>query len=106
MFVELPEDKPLPSPSPIGKTKTVKIEFRNENFLASPMYLISIKTADVVQNATTEDVEMIVRGSDGQIARILLKDYSKSDSNQLFQKGNLDQFEIDHQNIGTVNFFS
>jgi GrpB-like predicted nucleotidyltransferase (UPF0157 family) len=69
------------------------------------MYLISIQTADVQQNKTTENVEIIVRGSDGQIARILLKDYAKLNPNQLFQKGNLDQFEIEHQNIGTVNFF-
>jgi hypothetical protein len=70
------------------------------------MYLISIKTADVIQNQTTENVEMIVRGSDDQITRILLKDFVKSNSNQLFQKGNLDQFEIEHRNIGTVNFLS
>ena len=104
LYVELPEGKS--SPSPIGEKKRVKIQFYNRKFLALPMYLINIKTADVMQNQTTENIEMIIRGSDGQISRILLKDYVKSNSNQLFQKGNLDQFEIEHHNIGTVNFSS
>ena len=47
---------------------------------------------------------MIIRGSDGQIEKISLKDYAKSKNKQLFQKGNLDEFEIEHQNIGNVRF--
>ncbi len=87
------------------RKKRNELNSKIERFLAPPMYLISIKTGDVSQNKTTENVEMIIRGSDGQIARILLKDYAKSNSNQLFQQGNLDQFEIEHRNIGNVNFF-
>ena len=45
---------------------------------------------------------MIVRGSDGQIAKILLKDYAKLNDKQLFQKGNFDEFEIEYENIGNV----
>jgi hypothetical protein len=45
---------------------------------------------------------MIVRGSDGQIPKILLKDYRKFNDKQLFQKGNLDEFEIEHKDIGSV----
>jgi hypothetical protein len=70
------------------------------------MYLISIQTGDISENEIIENVEMIVRGSDGQIAKILLKDYAKSNDKQLFQKGNLDQFEIEHKNIGNVRFSS
>jgi hypothetical protein len=66
------------------------------------MYLITIQTTDVSPTETIENVEMIVRGSDGQIAKILLKDYSKLNDKQLFQKGNLDEFEIEHKNIGNV----
>ena len=68
------------------------------------MYLISIQTGDVSQNETIENVEMIVRGSDGQITKILLKDYAISNDKQLFQKGNLDLFEIEHENIGNVKY--
>jgi len=45
---------------------------------------------------------MIVRGSDGQIAKILLKDYAKLNDKKLFQKGNFDEFEIEYENIGNV----
>lgn len=71
-------------------------------FLVPPTYLISIQTADVTQIKTTENVEMIVRGSDGQIAKILLKDYAKLNDKQLFQKGNFDEFEIEYKDIGNV----
>lgn len=45
---------------------------------------------------------MIVRGSEGQITRILLKDYAKQNDKTLFQRGNFDEFEIDYEDIGTV----
>jgi hypothetical protein len=45
---------------------------------------------------------MIVRGSNGQIAKILLKDYAKLNDKQLFQKGNFDEFEIEYKDIGNV----
>jgi hypothetical protein len=69
------------------------------------MYLISIQTANVSQNKTTENVEMIIRGSNGQIAKILMKDYAKFNEKQLFQKGNFDEFEIEHPDIGNVKLF-
>ena len=66
------------------------------------MYAISIRTADVIQNETTEDIEMSIQGSDKQIARIFLKDYAKEKHKAIFQRTNLDQFEIEHENIGQV----
>jgi len=74
----------------------------NVFFVAPSKYLIAIQTADASQSETTENIEMIVRGSDGQITKILLKDYRKFNDKQLFQKGNLDEFEIEHKDIGSV----
>ncbi|CAF1186369.1 unnamed protein product [Rotaria sordida] len=85
LFVELSQEKPR-SPSPP----------------APSIYLITIRTADVPQTETTDNVEMIVRGSDGQIAKILLKDYAKLNDKQLFQQGNLDEFEIEYEDIGNI----
>lgn len=45
---------------------------------------------------------MIIRGSNGQLAKILLKNYAKFKDKQLFQKGNCDEFEIENGNIGNV----
>ena len=77
----------------------------NYIYLAQSIYLVTVRTANVVQTATTENVEMIVRGSDGQIAKILLKDYAKLKEKQLFRQGNLDEFEIEHNDIGDVRLF-
>jgi hypothetical protein len=48
---------------------------------------------------------MIVRGSDRQIAKILLKNFAKLNNKELFQRGNLDEFEIEYENIGNVKLF-
>ncbi|CAF0753759.1 unnamed protein product [Rotaria sp. Silwood1] len=85
LFVELSQNKPR-SPSPP----------------VPPKYFVTIQTANVSQKETAENVEMIVRGSDGQIAKILLNDYAKSIDKQLFQQGNLDEFEIEHDDIGNI----
>ncbi|CAF0906528.1 unnamed protein product [Adineta steineri] len=88
LFVELSKEKPpspLPAPPP-----------------PSPKYIITIQTGDVPQQETTENIEITIRGSDEQIDKILLKDYAKFNNEQLFQKGNVDEFEIDHTDIGNI----
>ncbi|CAF4208316.1 unnamed protein product [Adineta steineri] len=89
LFVELSKEKP-PSPLPAPPPPP------------SPKYIITIQTGDVPQQETTENIEITVRGSDEQIDKILLKDYAKFNNEQLFQKGNLDEFEIDHTDIGNI----
>lgn len=46
---------------------------------------------------------MIIRGSEGKISKFLLKEHSKSADRPLFQSGNLDEFLVDHKNIGQVS---
>ncbi|CAF1366454.1 unnamed protein product [Rotaria magnacalcarata] len=66
------------------------------------VYLVTIQTADVSQSKTTDNVEMIVRGSEGQIAKLLLKDYAQILDENIFQQGNSDAFEIEHEDIGNI----
>ena len=87
LFVELSKEKP-PTPD-----------------LVRSLYTISIRTADVVQNQVPENVEMSIQGSDKQIGKILLKDHAKENQQPFFQRGNLDQFEIEHENIGKVRSY-
>lgn len=90
MSVDLSPVKPRsPTPTPV-----------------EPKYLILIQTANVIQTETTENVEMIVRGSQGQIGKFLLKQNQNKVNPLLFQSGNLDEFELNHKNIGEVNIFS
>ncbi|CAF2907936.1 unnamed protein product [Rotaria sp. Silwood2] len=101
LFVELSQEQPR-SPSPPRNEKEKEIRDGTGINTAPPTYLVTLRTANVSQMETTENVEMIVRGSDGQIAKILLKDYAKSNGKPLFQQGNLDEFEIEHEDIGTI----
>ncbi|CAF2254000.1 unnamed protein product [Rotaria magnacalcarata] len=66
------------------------------------VYLVTIQTADVSQSKTTDNVEMIVRGSEGQLAKLLLKDYAQILDENIFQQGNSDAFEIEHEDIGNI----
>lgn len=45
---------------------------------------------------------MSIHGSNGEIAKFLLKNCAKNKDKELFQRGNDDQFEIEHDNIGNV----
>jgi len=71
----------------------------------APVYLIRIQTGDAVQSQTNDNVEMIIRGMNGQISKILLKDFSTSQEKELFQRANLDEFEIEYESIGNVKHF-
>ncbi|CAF1409527.1 unnamed protein product [Adineta ricciae] len=84
LFIELPiQESQSPSPPPAK-------------------YLIAIQTSDVPQAVTTDSVEIIVRGSNGQIPKTLLKDHAKMKDELVFQEGNIDEFEIEHSDIGTI----
>ena len=76
------------------------------NDLASAKYLIAIQTSDVPQAVTTDSVEIILRGSNGQIPKTLLKDHAKMKDELVFQQGNIDEFEIECPDIGTVRQLS
>ncbi len=69
------------------------------------MYLVTVQTGDGQQEITIGNIEMSIRGSDGETDKILLKDHVKSNEQQLFQKGSLDQFEIKHKDIGNVRIY-
>jgi len=48
---------------------------------------------------------MSIHGSHGTIEKILLKDFIQSNEQEIFQKGNLDQFEIKEKDIGNVRIY-
>jgi hypothetical protein len=64
--------------------------------------LVTVQTADVQRAETIDNIEMSIRGSNGQIAKMKLKDHTKSNDKQLFQRGSADQFEIKQKDIGNV----
>ena len=90
LFVELSREKPR-SPSPP----------RTEDAPPSK-YIITIQTGEGSPVDTTDSIEMIIRGVDGQMAKMLLKDHVQVNDNPLFQRGALDEFEIEHADIGQV----
>ncbi|CAF4374109.1 unnamed protein product, partial [Adineta steineri] len=49
-----------------------------------------------------KNIQLTIRGSDGSIDKVLLKDYAKSNEQQVFQNGSSDQFEIKHKDIGKI----
>lgn len=103
LFVELSKETP---PTPIGKTQRNRSKSSIKNPLVRSLYTISIRTADVNQPQTPDNVEMIIRGSDREISKIRLKDYTKEEQQACFQRGNLDQFDIEHEYIGKVRSYS
>ncbi|CAF1216392.1 unnamed protein product [Adineta steineri] len=84
LYVELNQETPrASSPSPAA-------------------YLVTVHTAWVQPAEPIENIQLTIRGSDGSIDKVLLKDYAKSNEQQLFQKGSSDQFEIKHKDIGKI----
>ncbi|CAF1064509.1 unnamed protein product [Rotaria sordida] len=75
----------------------------NRNAISPPeIYSITIRTADVQRIDTIENIEMSIHGSNGHIDKILLKDHVKSNQQKIFQKGSLDEFEIEDKDIGDI----
>ena len=67
------------------------------------MYMVTVRTGDVPHNAIAENVQMSIRGANGEVEKVLLKEHWKSDEQQkIFQQGKTDQFEIKHADIGQV----
>ncbi|CAF2520074.1 unnamed protein product [Rotaria sp. Silwood2] len=78
------------------------VELNRDEIPSLEIYSVTIQTADVQQTDTIENIEMIIHGSNGQIDKILLKDHIKSDEQQIFQQGSLDEFEIKDEDIGDI----
>lgn len=97
LFIELSKEPPP------GNQFYWRIFFSSRYILLVPsIYFINIKTFDVNQAEINENIEMSIHGSNGEIAKFLLKNCAKNKDKELFQRGNDDQFEIEHDNIGNV----
>ncbi|CAF0862963.1 unnamed protein product [Adineta ricciae] len=82
LFVELTRRAPSPPPS---------------------MYMVTVRTGDVPHNEIAENVQISIRGANGEVEKVLLKEHWKSDEQQkIFQQGKTDQFEIKHADIGQI----
>lgn len=66
------------------------------------MYVITIKTIDIQRTNAIDNIQMSIQGSDGDIDKILLKDFVKNNEHQIFQKDSLNQFEFEQKDIGNV----
>ncbi|CAF3864693.1 unnamed protein product [Adineta steineri] len=86
--------------------KKLYVELKQETPRASSpspaAYLVTVHTAWVQPPEPIKNIQLTIRGSDGSIDKVLLKDYAKSNEQQLFQKGSSDQFEIKHKDIGKI----
>lgn len=63
---------------------------------------MKIQTADVLQTEKTDNIQINIQGTDGEIEKFLLKNNIKSTNQRIFQQGSLDLFEIKHKDIGQV----
>jgi hypothetical protein len=64
-----------------------------------------MKTIDIQRTDVIDNIEMSIHGSNGDIDKILLKDFVKVNEQRIFQKGSLDQFEIKQKDIGNVRIY-
>jgi hypothetical protein len=64
-----------------------------------------VKTVDVQRTDAIDNIEMSIYGSNGQIDKILLKDFVKLNEQKIFQKESFDQFEIKEKDIGNVRIY-
>ena len=99
LFAELFPPKP---PLNRKKEREKLTSLKSYYYCLVEIYSIKVKTADVQQMSTIDNIQMFIHGSNGQIDKILLKDHAKSEQEKLFQRGSLDQFEIKHHDIGNV----
>jgi hypothetical protein len=72
------------------------------SYFLVPTYLIIVKTIDVPGTEAIENIEMSIHGSNGQIDKMLLKNFVKSNEQPIFRQGSVDRFEIQQKDIGNV----
>ena len=99
------ESKPEPKLEPKPEPKP-KVEPKPEPKLESKpdaVYLIEVQTGKETNAGVDAPVDIVITGSNGELPKFALKD-AKSNNKDLFEKGNLDIFELKEKDIGKVNF--
>ncbi|CAF0923501.1 unnamed protein product [Adineta ricciae] len=101
LFVELTRRAPSPP------RNFINCEFLDAHMFFIPhtasMYMVTVRTGDVPHNEIAENVQISIRGANGEVEKVLLKEHWKSDEQQkIFQQGKTDQFEIKHADIGQI----
>lgn len=65
-------------------------------------YFITTKTFDVHRTSAIDRIQMSIVGSQGQIDKIHLRDFLRSNEREMFQKGSFNQFELKEKDIGNA----
>ena len=96
-----PEAKPEPKPEPKHEPKP---EPKPEPKLESKpdaIYQIEVQTGNELSAGVDAPVDIVITGSDGELPKFALKN-AKSNNKDLFEKGQLDIFELKEKDIGKV----
>ena len=108
----LPGKKPE-APGPVLKQEPKEEEAKAAPVAQSPkastasdgtaVYQIEVQTGKETGAGVDAGVDIVITGSNGELPKFALKN-AKSNNKDLFEKGNLDIFELKEKDIGKVNF--
>jgi hypothetical protein len=68
------------------------------------LYQIEVQTGKETGAGLDAPVDIVITGSNGELPKFALKN-ATSKNKDLFEKGNLDVFELKEKDIGKVNYF-
>ena len=92
-----PEVK-APAPAPAESPKTTTTKPAGDG---TAVYQIEVQTGNELSAGVDAPVDIIITGSNGELPKFLLKT-AKSTNKDLFEKGQLDIFELKEKDIGKV----
>ena len=92
-----PEVK-APAPAPAESPKTTTTKPAGDG---TAVYQIEVQTGNELGAGVDAPVDLVITGSNGELPKFLLKT-AKSTNKDLFEKGQLDIFELKEKDIGKV----
>ena len=103
------ESKPANSPKASISVEPPKAALVSDSLKTSStsdgtaVYQIEVQTGKEASAGVDAPVDIVITGSNGELPKFALKN-AKSNNKDLFEKGNLDVFELKEKDIGKVNF--
>lgn len=67
-------------------------------------YFVSVKTGDKMNAGTDSNVKLTIIGNKSSLESFALDAKSSKKKKNLFEKGNLDEFEFESTDVGKVNY--
>ena len=91
------ETKPAPPPA----VESPKASTNKPPGDGTAIYQIEVQTGNDFGAGVDAPVDIVITGSDGELPKLALKN-AKSNNKDLFEKGQLDIFELKEKDIGKV----